>query len=76
MCAAYLQKMTSDHPPSEQTRDQQRAARDKRWSKIKSMHWHARVPTADTQRRVGDEVRVRGSKPTLIPSRAPADDAV
>lgn len=75
MCGAYLLKMTSDHPPGEQTPDQQRAARDKRWSKVKSMHWHTKEPTADTPRRSDDEYRARDSKPTDIPSRAPADDA-
>lgn len=75
MCRAYLLEMDSDHPPNEQTSDQQRAARDKRWSKVKSMHWHSPVPTADTQARADDEDRARGSKPTDIPSRAPAEDA-
>lgn len=75
MCGAYLLKMISDHPPSEQTPDQQRAARDKRWSKVKSMHWQTKAPTVGAARRSDDEDRARDSKPTDIPSRAPSDDA-
>ncbi len=74
MCGGYLLKMTNDHPPHELTPDQQRDARDKRWAKVKSMHWHSHAPTADTQARADDEDRARGSKPTDIPSRAPDAD--
>ena len=75
MCSAYLLKMTIDHPPSELTPDQQRAARDERWSKVTSMHWRASAPRAGMQHPAGDDDRARGRKPTLIPSRAPADEA-
>ena len=71
MCGAYLLKMTSHHSAHEQTPDQQRAARDKRWAKITSMHWRSHVPTGDTEVRADDEDRTRDSKPTDIPSRAP-----
>ncbi|WP_194409762.1 hypothetical protein [Microbacterium cremeum] len=67
--------MTRPVPRREQTPDEQRAARDKRWAQNKSMHWRPNAPTADTQVNADDEDRARGAKPTDIPSRAPADDS-
>ena len=37
------------------------------------MHWHTYVPTAETRARADEEDRLRGQKPTDIPSRSPND---
>ncbi|GAA5203110.1 hypothetical protein [Microbacterium jejuense] len=63
--------MNKHHPPNEQTPDQQRAARDKRWAEATGMHWHKYVPTAETQARADEEDRIRGAKPTDVPSQPP-----
>jgi len=75
MCAAYGPDMDTHHRPHDQTPDEQRTARDKRWAKVTSMHWHTYRPMVETQARADDEDLVRGTKPIRIPSRSPHDQA-
>ena len=60
--------------PYDQTLDERRAARDKRWAEARAEDWHAdrSIPPTVLQPRVKE--RLRSLKPTDIPSRAPGDD--
>lgn len=75
MCAAYGPTMSAHHRPHDQTPDEQRFARDKRWAQATSMHWHVRGLQAATRSLTNGSDGRRGAKPTLIPSHSPEDDA-
>lgn len=61
--------MDRHHPPNDPTPDQQRAARDKKWARVTSMHWHPYVPSAGTHSRAVEQAR--NAKPNVIPSQPP-----
>ena len=76
MWTPYRHEMSSgSDQPNDQTQDERRVARDKRWAEAGAEDWHADRSTRRTPPRSRTHERLRSLKPTDIPSRAPGDDA-